>query len=115
ERAVTAGEPFDGSALEGRARHLEADMLLRPDPATLVRLGDGLARAVCTVFALDGAPWPGDPRTALGRVTDELGELADEYTAAAELEFYVLEDDGQPIDRGGYFDEVEGRGMEIAR
>ena len=37
--AVEKGAPFDGSALEGRARHLEADMLLKPDPSTLLSLG----------------------------------------------------------------------------
>ena len=63
--AVAAGAPFDGSALEGRARHLEADMLLRPDPDSIVRLSGGLARAACTVLGPDGSAWPGDPRTAL--------------------------------------------------
>jgi hypothetical protein len=60
--AVQRGAPFDGSALEGRARHLEADMLLRPDPATLLQLGDGRARAACTMAppgrAIRAPPWP---------------------------------------------------------
>ena len=46
--AVEKGAPFDGSALEGRARHLEADMLLKPDPSTLLSVGGGQARAACT-------------------------------------------------------------------
>ena len=54
--AVEKGAPFDGSALQGRARHFEEDMLLRPDPATLVDLGDGLGRVVCTVVGPDGRP-----------------------------------------------------------
>ena len=45
---VGHGAMFDGSALEGRARHLESDMLLVPDADSLVDLGDGVARAICT-------------------------------------------------------------------
>ncbi|TMK88664.1 MAG: glutamine synthetase, partial [Actinobacteria bacterium] len=54
DAAVSDGEPFDGSALEGRARYLEADMLLRPDPGSVLRLDHGIARAVCDVLTLDG-------------------------------------------------------------
>ncbi|MHB8671784.1 MAG: glutamine synthetase family protein [Acidimicrobiales bacterium] len=111
--AVERGEPFDGSALEGRARHLESDMLLRPDPATLVRVGDRQARAVCNVLTLDGSPWPGDPRTALASVTQDLAELAEGFTVAAELEFYLLDPSGSPVDRGGYYDEAEGVGTQV--
>jgi glutamine synthetase len=114
--AVKGGEPFDGSALEGRARYLEADMLLRPDPDTVLRLGDGLARAVCDVLTLDGKPWPGDPRTALEATVASVSELAERWAAGAELEFYVLHVDGSPVDRGGYFDDVgEGPGTTTVR
>src|SRR5487761_1310595 len=65
--AVEKGHPFDGSALEGRARLAEKDMRLRPDPATL------------------------------HRVVDDLEELAADYTAGAEVEFYFL-DGTRPID-----------------
>ena len=115
ELAVENGAPFDGSALEGRARHFEADMLLRPDPATLIDLGDGQGRAACTVIGPEGRPWPGDPRTALASLIAELGDLASSYRAAAELEFYVLRPDGMPVDRGGYFSELEGAGIAVTR
>jgi glutamine synthetase len=115
DEAVTSGAPFDGSALEGRARHFEADMLLRPDPKSLVDLGDGLARVACTVAAPDGSDWPGDPRTALRALLDTLDELAENYRAAAELEFYLLGEDGRPVDQAGYFSETEGRGMAVTR
>lgn len=113
--AVERGEPFDGSALEGRARHLESDMLLRPDPSTLVRLGGGLARAVGNVLTLDGAPWPGDSRTALSAVITDIADLAATVTMAAELEFYLVDAKGQPVDRGGYYDDVEGLGIRCVR
>jgi glutamine synthetase len=113
--AVEKGTPFDGSALEGRARHLEEDMLLKPDRDTLIQLGDGQARAACWVFGPGGRPWPGDPRTALAGVVDAAGELGLGYRAAAELEFYLLGPDGRPVDRGGYFGELEGAGIAVAR
>jgi glutamine synthetase len=118
-QAVAEGEPFDGSALQGRARALEADMRLRPDPATLHRLGS-VARVACTVLTPRGAPWPADPRTALAAmVGGPLAELADSWRASAELEFYLLDNRGpgdpEPIDRAAYFDDVEGIGTAVVR
>jgi glutamine synthetase len=114
--AVAHGAMFDGSSLQGRARALEADMLLRPDPATLFSRGD-VGRVSCTVCTPDGTPWPADPRTALvGLLATEgpVGDLAAAWTSAAELELYLLED-GHPIDRSSYFDDYEGRGMQVTR
>jgi glutamine synthetase len=116
DAAVTDGEPFDGSALEGRTRYLEADMLLRPDADTVVRLGNGIARAVCDVLTLEGEPWPGDPRTALKAVAASVADLAERWSAGVELEFYLLNADGSPVNRGGYFDDVlEGPGAATVR
>ena len=114
--AVAHGETFDGSALQGRTRALESDMRLRPDPATLRRSGE-LARVACTVLTPDGEPWPADPRTGLVGMLEAdslVGELAQVWTAGAELELYLLED-GQPVDRAGYFDDREGLGMSVIR
>jgi glutamine synthetase len=113
--ALEKGAPFDGSALEGRARHFEEDMLLLPDPATLLRMGDEQGRAVCTVIGPDGLAWLGDPRTALVTQLANLSDMTSTYRAAAEIEFYVLHPDGRPVDRGGYFGELEGAGMAVTR
>jgi glutamine synthetase len=113
--AATRGEPFDGSSLEGRARLVERDMRLLPDPAAFVRLGGGLARAVCTVLSDDGTPWSGDPRTALAQAVARVGALGRDYTAAPEIEFYLLDEDGAPVDGGGYFDETEAIGAVVVR
>lgn len=113
--AAENGVIFDGSALEGRARLAEADMRLLPDPATLVQIGDGIARAVCLVLRADGTPWPGDPRTALALILDEMGEIGAGYRVSVELEFYLLKPDGMPIDDAGYFEESEGLGMAVVR
>jgi glutamine synthetase len=115
DEARASGIAFDGSALEGRARHFEANMRLWPDGATLRDLGDGLGRVVCNVRAPDGTPWPGDPRTALQTVVEGLGELATTLTIATELEFYVLDEFREPVDNGGYFDDVQGVGLQVLR
>ena len=90
-------------------------MLLRPDADTLVCTADGLARAVCTVLTRDGSPWPADPRTNLERVAAELVDMGESWAASAELEFYLLDDHGRPVDEGGYFDQAEGLGMTAVR
>src|SRR5438128_7237840 len=112
--AVEAGVPFDGSALEGRSRLVEKDMRLKPAPQTLRRIDDRVGRAVCNVMTADGQPWLGDPRTALQRVVDDLGELAAGYTAGAEVEFYLL-DGTRPIDQSGYFNDADGTGISVVR
>jgi glutamine synthetase len=114
--AVANGAAFDGSSLQGRARALESDMVLRPDPATLVRRGE-VARVACTVCTPDGAPWPADPRTALVSLLGAegpIGDLGAAWSSGAELELYLL-GGGAPIDRSGYFDDREGLGMAVTR
>ncbi|HEY5540421.1 MAG TPA: glutamine synthetase family protein [Coriobacteriia bacterium] len=113
--AAETGLPFDGSSLEGRARVMETDMRLLPDTASLVRTDEGIARAVCVVLHDDGTPWLGDPRTALAMVLDQTGDLGAQYTLSAELEFYLLDEDDDPIDAAGYFIESEGLGMSVVR
>ncbi len=115
ELATTEGIVFDGSALEGRARFLESDMRLLGDPDTLVETTRGRARMMGNVLTPDGEPWLGDPRTALLNIMDAQPELAEAYTGGAELEFYLLDEQLEPVDRGGYFDDVEGLGIRIVR
>ena len=118
--ALEHGLPFDGSALEGRARLAEKDMRLRPDPATLCRVDAHVARCVCNVATNDNRPWLGDPRTALQRMVEDLGELAEGYTAGAEMEFYFLQesDPGEPlrpIETAGYFNDADSVGIGLVR
>lgn len=115
EEVARRGLPFDGSSLEGRARHFESDMLLVPDTTTFTHITGDVARVVCTAATIEGDAWPGDPRTALQHLLDRYDDLGDAYEAGAELEFYVLDDDGLPVDAGGYYDEEEGPGALVTR
>jgi glutamine synthetase len=113
--AVEHGCLIDGSALEGPVRVAEEDMLLLPDPSTRRVLGDGVVRLVCGVATLDGRPWPGDPRGALGALLERLGSLAERWEAVGELEFYLLGADGAPVDDGGYFGEGHREAERLVR
>ncbi len=114
-QATAHGILFDGSSLEGPARYLESDMRLRPDPATLVDHGDGSGRVVCTVLTPEGSAWSGDPRTGLIQAIDATGELAERFTASAELELYLLDAHGEPVDQAGYFDDAAGLGLAVVQ
>jgi glutamine synthetase len=112
QEAIGSGVPFDGSAIEGRSRHIEIDMLLKPDPSTFVNVG-GEVRAACTVTTPDGAPWLADPRAALAEIISQTGDLGERFEVAAELEFYLLDRTGVPIDSGGYFGDLAGTGTQV--
>jgi len=88
---------------------------LWPDAGTLRDVGGGLGRVVCDVRTPAGEAWAGDPRTALQVVVDGLGDFARSFTIATELEFYLLGKDREPVDNGGYFDDVHGVGADVLR
>jgi glutamine synthetase len=113
--ATSTGILFDGSSLEGPARYLESDMRLLADAATLTDRGGGEGRVVCTVLTPNGRPWPGDPRTGLVDAIAATGELSDVYTVTAELEFYLLDEAGEPVDQAGYFDDSAGLGLDTVK
>ncbi|HEX2033614.1 MAG TPA: glutamine synthetase family protein [Chloroflexota bacterium] len=90
------GHWFDGSSLEGTARTMETDLLLRPDLRTWGILpwtgpdGASTARLLCDVRTPDGEPYPADPRGVLQRVHEEAVELGFSYHVASEVEFYLF-------------------------
>ena len=111
--ALEHGVWFDGSSVESVARTAESDMYLVPDPATFAVLPWAEAptgRLICWVTTPEGEAFPGDPRGALRRAVERAASLGYAYRVGPEIEFYLLERDGQgrpvppPHDRGGYFD-----------
>jgi glutamine synthetase len=124
ERAAAGEVTFDGSAIEGFERATESDMLLRPDPGTFRVLpaaaGTGrggradddarVARVLCDVTTVAGAPFAGDPRAVLRRQLDRAAEAGLAVRVGAEVEFFLFRADAegaastQTHDVGGYFD-----------
>ena len=115
EGAFADGIGFDGSAIEGFARVYEADMILRPDPATFQLLpwrGEypGVARMFCDILLPDGSPSYADPRWVLKRNLGKASELGFTFYAHPEIEFFLLRERPEPgarprpIDSGGYYD-----------
>lgn len=102
QRALHTGIPVDGSVLEGPARQLEADMLLRGDFATRLAWEPEVDRVAAVVTWPDGAPFAGDPRTSLtGALAARPEDLA-RPLVGAELEFYLVDAAGRPADAAGY-------------
>lgn len=116
EGVLTYGAGFDGSSLEGFARAIESDMILKPDLNTFVTLPwnseeERTARMICTVFTPQGESFIGDPRTVLIRALDQAEQMGFRFKTGMELEFFLfgLDATGKPItervyDTDSYFD-----------
>lgn len=115
EEVLVKGALFDGSALEGQIRLLEADRILRPDLSTLARATDGSARVLATVETESGEPWPLDPRTALIQICEDLSDISGRWRGSAELEWYLFDQNLEPLDKAGYFSDHSGLGSFILR
>ena len=115
ERAFSRGIPFDGSALEGFGDEVYSDLLLYPDPSTLMVLPwrpehGKVVRMFSRVSLPDGRDFPGDTRSLLQRAVAEGEKLGRSFYLGAEQEFYLfnLDDKGEPslepYDKAGYMD-----------
>ena len=115
KKAVEGKILFDGSSIEGFARIEESDMLLYPDPATLIifpwnEKNRKEARLICDIYNPDGSPFEGCPRAVLKKAISEVAEMGYVMNAGLEAEFFLFEKDGNgeittnTHDAGGYFD-----------
>jgi glutamine synthetase len=115
ENAFDEGIGFDGSAIEGFARHTESDMLAKPDPATFSILpwrteAPGAARMFCDISMPDGSPSHSDPRNVLRRTLDKAAKMGYTCYTHPEIEFFLFKSQPEkgvapvPVDQGGYFD-----------
>jgi glutamine synthetase len=96
DETLRFGHWFDGSALEGSARTMETDLLLRPDLATWGLLpwpgtrGERSGRLLCDVRTPEGQPFPADPRAVLRRLIADAADMGLDYRVASEVEFYLF-------------------------
>jgi glutamine synthetase len=115
EDALEGRIMFDGSSIEGFVRIEESDMYLRPDLSTFrvfpwaSPTGEKVARIICDIYAPDGTPFAGCPRTTLKRVIARAAAKSYTLNAGPEAEFFLFQTrNGVPTtethDSASYFD-----------
>src|SRR5512139_851684 len=115
EDALDGRVMFDGSSIEGFVRIEESDMYLKPDLSTFCVFpwsgptGENVGRIICDIYAPDGTPFVGCPRTTLKRVIAMAAERGFQLKAGPEAEFFLFQTkNGRPTteshDSASYFD-----------
>ncbi len=113
--AFENGVSFDAHAIRGFKDVKHSDLLLFPDPATLMvlpwRPGPGrVIRFFCDIKNPDGSCYAHDSRNILKRVTARCDKMGYVCKVGPECEFYLFktDEDGNPtdipLDNGGYLD-----------
>jgi glutamine synthetase len=114
-RAFEYGIAFDASAIAGFGDEARSDLLLRPDPDTLMLLPwrpehGQVVRMFCSIHYPDGRPFPCDTRALLRSAIAQAERRGFRFLFGAEQEFYLFQRDetGEPTkipyDRAGYMD-----------
>jgi len=126
EYAFENGVSFDAHAIIGFRDVVRSDLLLFPDPSTMVMLpwrpGPGrVMRFFCDIRNPDGSAFYKDCRFVLKRVVERAQKMSYCCKMGAECEFYLfkLDENGNrttPLDNGGYLDIAPlDKGQDIRR
>ena len=127
QHAFEKGIAIDGSAISGLGKDLHSDLLLRPEPQTLLQLPwrpehGKVVRLFSDITYPDGSPFPCDTRYLLKKAIAEAKADGLRFFFGSRQEFYLflLDEDGYPTsipyDRAGYMDLApEDRGENIRR
>jgi len=126
-RAFEHGIAFDASAISGFGDETHSDLLLRPEPDTLMPLPwrpehGRVVQMFSTVTCPDGTPFPCDTRSLLKKAVADAERAGFTFTFGAEQEFYLFlpDENGRPTripcDEAGYMDIApEDRGENVRR
>lgn len=126
-RAFEYGIAFDASAIAGFGDESRSDLLLHPDPETLMLLPwrpehGKVVRMFSSITYPDGTPFDCDTRALLKKAIVEAKKAGFTFAFGAEQEFYLfhLDENGKPTivpyDEAGYMDIApEDRGENIRR
>lgn len=109
------GKAFDASAVKGFMYEGETDLVLFPDPSTLMVLPwrprqGRVALFFCDIRHPNGEAFDGDGRYLLKTAVDACARMGYTATIGTECSFYLFETDEKgdptdvPFDRGGFFD-----------
>jgi len=125
ENALAEGVGFDGSSITGGVGIEESDMLMKPDPTTFTVCpyyfyDKGVVSFVCDLYTPNGKQFESDPRHICRKTIKKIDEEGYTPTAAAELEFYLIQKnekgeiypvENHLIEKQRYFDIAPGRDM----
>lgn len=126
-RAFEYGIAFDASAITGFGDEVHSDLLLHPDPETLMLLPwrpehGKVVRMFSNITYPDGTPFECDTRGILKKAIADAQKAGYYFTFGAEQEFYLflLDQNGKPTkipyDEASYMDLApEDRGENIRR
>ena len=127
DRAFDFGIAIDASAIAGFGGDVHSDLLLHPDPDTLMILPwrpeqGKVARMFCSITYPDGKLFEGDARSMLKKAVEDADNAGYKFFFGAEQEFYLFKLDEygnptkQPYDNAGYMDIApEDKGENIRR
>jgi len=119
ESVLREGVGFDGSSIPGFMSIHESDMVMKPDISTFTVLpryfyDKAVVSFLCDIYRPDGKRFDGDSRHICEKKVEQARTSGYEPTAAAELEFYLVEkdtaDEVRPVEHrikdnpGRYFD-----------
>ena len=115
KKAFAHGIAIDASAIEGFGDGSHAELLLHPEPETLMPLPwrpehGRVVQMFSTITYPDGTPFECDTRTLLKNAVAYAKDAGYEFSFSAEQEFYLflLDQDGnrttKPCDDAGYMD-----------
>lgn len=126
-RAFEYGISFDASSIAGFGDESHSDLLLHPEPDTIMILPwrpehGRVVRMFCNITYPDGTPFECDTRSLLKKAVADAKNDGYTFSFGAEQEFYLFElDDNNrptktPYDDAGYMDIApEDRGENIRR
>lgn len=126
-RAFSDGIAFDASAIDGFGDEAHSDLLLHPEPETLVPLPwrpehGRVMRMFCSISYPSGKSFECDTRALLKKAVTDAAALGLEFSFGSEQEFYLFELDEngnptqKPYDYAGYMDIApDDRGENIRR
>jgi glutamine synthetase len=123
--ALTEGVTFDGSSVFSGVHIEDSDMIMKPDPSTFTVCphyfyDKSTASFICDIKNPDGKQFEIDPRHILRKNMAKTQEEGYGPTAAAELEFYLVQQnekgevnpiENHLIDKQHYFDIAPGRDL----
>ena len=126
-RAFKYGIAFDASAIAGFGDETHSDLLLHPEPDTLMPLpwrpeNGRVVQMFSSITYPDGTPFPCDTRGLLKQAVADAEKAGITFTFGTEQEFYLflLDEAGKPTriphDEAGYMDIApEDRGENVRR